>query len=79
MITNNGQRMLMASELDGAAWKKSSYSGNNEGQCVEVADLVATSYEGVAVRDSKDPSGPALLLNPAVFAGFIGHVANGRI
>lgn len=62
-----------------SAWFKSSYSGGNDSQCVEVADLTATPYAGVAVRDSRSPNGPALLLNPAAFAGFIGDVANGRI
>ncbi|MFD7015231.1 DUF397 domain-containing protein [Streptomyces sp. NPDC059928] len=79
MITNNGQRTLMAFELDGAAWKKSSYSGNNEGQCVEIADMVTTPYAGVAVRDSKNPSGPALLIDPGAYASFISSVANGQI
>jgi hypothetical protein len=34
-------------------WRKSSYSAGNNGECVEV------SYAG-AVRDSKNPAGPAL-------------------
>jgi hypothetical protein len=46
-----------------AQWRKSSYSGNNGGQCVEVA----RNLPGVvAVRDSKNP-GPALVLPPAAF------------
>ncbi|MCX4826860.1 DUF397 domain-containing protein [Streptomyces sp. NBC_01142] len=67
----------MATDLPGAAWRKSSYSGAQEGQCVEVANVVE-SHQGIAVRDSKDPNGPALLINPASFTEFIGDVANGR-
>ena len=37
-------------------WRKSSYSGNNGGQCVEVGDAARV----IAVRDSKDPHGPVL-------------------
>lgn len=48
-------------DLTNAKWRKSSYSGSNGGDCVELADAV----DGVAVRDSKDPDGPVLLLTPA--------------
>ncbi|WP_131742030.1 DUF397 domain-containing protein [Actinomadura roseirufa] len=50
-------------ELTGAAWRKSSHSGSGD-QCVEVASL---SSELRAVRDSKDPNGPALVLTPAAW------------
>ncbi|WP_083982573.1 DUF397 domain-containing protein [Actinomadura hibisca] len=40
-------------------WRKSTHSGGNGGECVELA----TSSNTVAVRDSKDPEGPNLLLN----------------
>ncbi|MBQ1076067.1 DUF397 domain-containing protein [Micromonospora sp. C31] len=43
-------------DLSRAQWKKSTRSSGN-GQCVEVADLA----DAVALRDSKDPTGPALL------------------
>jgi hypothetical protein len=43
-------------DMSGAVWRKSSYSGANGGNCVEVAAAART----VAVRDSKDPSGPVL-------------------
>ncbi|MFI7646493.1 DUF397 domain-containing protein [Micromonospora sp. NPDC049460] len=53
--------------LTAARWHKSSHSGD-EGACVEMAMLPGT----VAVRDSKDPSGPALLFPPAAWAVFAG-------
>jgi len=39
-------------------WRKSSYSGGGGGECVEVAFPPAR----VAVRDSKNPEGPVLVL-----------------
>ncbi|MFF9491278.1 DUF397 domain-containing protein [Streptomyces flaveolus] len=48
-------------------WRKASYSGDQGGNCVEVAALPAA----VAVRDSKDPAGPVLALAPAAFAAFL--------
>ncbi|MFJ9580709.1 DUF397 domain-containing protein [Streptomyces sp. NPDC101191] len=77
MTTNNG-RALMASELEGAVWKKSSYSGGSEGQCIECADVMQT-HSGIAVRDSKNPEGPALLFVAAAFIGFITAVKDGGI
>ncbi|MER7210664.1 DUF397 domain-containing protein [Streptosporangium sp. NPDC001559] len=59
--------------LGGASWRKATASGDN-GQCVEVA----TNLPGiVAVRDSKDPSGPALAFTPTQWRSFIGHVNTG--
>jgi Domain of unknown function (DUF397) len=43
-------------DMTRAAWRKSSYSGNSGGNCVEVA----TAGPVVAVRDSKNPDSPAL-------------------
>ena len=54
-------------DLAGAAWHKSSYSGNNGGDCVEVADNLR---DVVAVRDSKDPEGPVLLFSPGQWRAF---------
>ncbi|WP_406500873.1 DUF397 domain-containing protein [Streptomyces sp. NBC_01590] len=53
------------------AWFKSSYSGAEGGQCVEVA--AATTH--VHIRDSKQLSGPMLTVDPGAWAGFIGLVA----
>ena len=55
-------------DLNRADWRKSSYSGTNGGACVEVA----RNLPGVvAVRDSKDPRGPALVFDPADWAVFL--------
>jgi hypothetical protein len=53
--------------LDGAIWRKSSYSGTH-GNCVEVARNLPGI---VAVRDSKDPDGPTLIVSPAEWRAFI--------
>jgi hypothetical protein len=47
---------MMNSDLSGAIWRKSSYSGGAT-NCVDVAGGLPAI---VAVRDSKDPSGPGL-------------------
>ncbi|MEV0239311.1 DUF397 domain-containing protein [Streptomyces sp. NPDC050674] len=54
-----------------ARWRKSSYSGNTGGDCVEVADLGT----GVAVRDSKDPEAGALTVWPEAYAAFVTYVS----
>lgn len=66
-----------ASNLEGAAWFKSSYS-NGGGACIEAADLRQSPYNAVAVRDSKVPDGAALLLSSAQFSTFLAAVRNGR-
>jgi uncharacterized protein DUF397 len=54
-------------DLSRATWRKSSYSSQN-GACVEVA----TNLPGtVAVRDSKNPEGPALLIRAAEWCAFV--------
>ncbi|ROQ80855.1 uncharacterized protein DUF397 [Streptomyces sp. CEV 2-1] len=71
-------------------WFKSSYSGSDGGECLEVAyDWRKSSYSSeqggacvevaahpraVHVRDSKNPEGPALTLAPTAWAAFTGHV-----
>ncbi|NEB19115.1 DUF397 domain-containing protein [Streptomyces coelicoflavus] len=51
-----------------AQWRKSSYSSDQGGDCLEVAE---TPHATVAVRDSKTPAGPTLTLAPAVFTTFV--------
>jgi hypothetical protein len=49
-------------DLSRATWRKSSYSNGAGGSCVEIAVLTPTADDNhaIAVRDSKDPHGPAL-------------------
>jgi hypothetical protein len=51
-------------------WRKSSYSADQGGDCVEVAAMRRT----VAVRDSKNPNGPALRFTPAEWTDFIAGI-----
>ncbi|MER7589161.1 DUF397 domain-containing protein [Micromonospora sp. NPDC127501] len=56
--------------LDRLVWRKSSYSDNNGGAGVEVAE-VGTS---IAVRDSKNPGGATLRFTRSAWAGFVRRV-----
>jgi hypothetical protein len=58
-------------DLTGAVWRKSSRSNGTGGNCVEVAGNLPGV---VAVRDSKDPAGPALTFGPAAWRAFLGTV-----
>ncbi|SCL29251.1 protein of unknown function [Micromonospora nigra] len=57
--------------LTDATWRKSTRSGNNGGDCVEVADNLPGV---VGVRDSKDPTGPALAFRPSAWKAFVTQV-----
>ncbi|MBF6133153.1 DUF397 domain-containing protein [Nocardia otitidiscaviarum] len=67
----------MNSELPGARWFKSSHSGGGQ-ECVEVAFLGARG-DRVGVRDSKDPTGPALVFDAFCWDAFVGAVRSGRL
>jgi hypothetical protein len=62
-------------ELDTAMWRKSTRSGPDGGNCVEVAEL---SSERRGVRDSKDRTGPALIFTAGEWDAFIAGVKNGE-
>lgn len=63
----------MNTDLAGAKWFKSSRSGGNA-NCVEVAFL---PNNHVGVRDSKDPSGPALMFTSAEWSVFTAAATRG--
>ena len=54
-------------------WRKSSYSGNSGGNCVEVGSAAPL----VAVRDSKDPDGSVLAFAAGTWAAFAERVKAG--
>lgn len=54
-------------DLSRADWRKSSFSSSNGGNCVEVARNITGV---VAVRDSKDPDGPALVFTAGEWGSF---------
>jgi hypothetical protein len=61
-------------DLRDAAWRKSSHSGDERG-CVETAFLADGS---IAVRDSKDRSGPALVYTRREWAAFLSGAKDGE-
>lgn len=62
-------------DLSRAVWRKSSYSGGNGGQCVEVARNLPAI---VAVRDSSDRDGARLVLTPAAWTAFVDRIKRER-
>lgn len=55
-------------------WRKSSYSGSYENDCVEVA----RAERVVAVRDSKNPDGPVLAFGRTGWRGFVSGLKSAR-
>jgi hypothetical protein len=55
------------------SWQKSSYSGSNGGQCVEVA-----ASDGVLVRDSKNPDAARLGFSAQVWREFAARIKSGN-
>jgi hypothetical protein len=58
-----------------SGWYKSSYSGGDQGECLEVA----RGYADVPVRDSKAVSGPAVVFSAHGWSAFVGAVKEGRV
>ena len=57
-----------------AGWRKSSYSGNNGGACVEVANAA----RDVVVRDTTDRAGVVLSLSPGAWRALLAEVRASR-
>lgn len=55
-------------------WRKTSYSDGAGNNCVEVADFPS----GIGVRDSKNKTGPALIVSGPAWASFVRLVRSGR-
>ena len=64
---------VSAGDLRGARWRKSARS-SAQGNCIELAQLPGA---GVAVRNSRDPEGPALVFTDAELDAFLGGVKDG--
>jgi len=65
---------MPAGQLD-VMWRKSRRS-NPSGNCVELAALPARA--GVAVRNSRDPEGPALIYTAEEISAFIQGAKDGE-
>lgn len=69
-----GRHARPSHELDGARWRKGSYSGGND-NCVEIADL--QGY--IAVRDAKCPGLAPALASPTAWSRFVSAVTEGTL
>ncbi|MGY3518168.1 protein of unknown function [Micromonospora haikouensis] len=58
---------MTSPDLANVTWRKSSRSSANGSDCVEVAEISSA----LAVRDSKDPGGPALLFDRDAWSSFV--------
>jgi hypothetical protein len=61
-------RSITEHDLGEVTWRKSSYSGGDGGNCLELAAGHPTL---VPVRDSKNPTGPKLAFRPTAWTAFI--------
>lgn len=57
-------------------WRKSSYSTGGNANCVEAG---AFGKDLIAIRDSKDPAGPALAFPASSFFNFTSALCEGRL
>ncbi|WP_409471307.1 DUF397 domain-containing protein [Streptomyces sp. HC307] len=51
-------------------WTKSSHSGDQGGECLEIAPTSTTIH----IRDSKNPTGPTITLSSPAWTAFLPHV-----
>jgi hypothetical protein len=68
---------MSTSDLSSAVWRISSYSGADEGSCVEVAGIPAGRL--IATRDSTDRSGPVLTFGRPEWAALLDAVKKGDL
>ena len=69
--------MRVTPDVNTARWRKSSYSGNQQGDaCIEVCDGFAGA---VPVRDSKNLTGPVMMLDGAAWRSFVDSVKDGSL
>jgi hypothetical protein len=72
-MTSHVYNGMPAEAIQGAAWCKP-WSGSNGGACLEAAKLPGGR---VAVRQSTDPAGPALIFEPAEIRAFLAGAKEG--
>jgi hypothetical protein len=72
---NEVRNGMPATELAGARWVRSSRSAPTGGNCVEVAFLPDGH---VAIRNSRQPAGPALVFTAPEWAAFVGGAEAGE-
>ncbi|WP_432062974.1 DUF397 domain-containing protein [Streptomyces sp. S1] len=66
---------MRALDLSTVTWRKSSYSNDDGGECLEVAD----NLPHIPVRDSKTPTAPALVFATSAWASFVDGVKGGPL
>lgn len=66
---------MPAPDMTGATWRKSSRSGGNGGNCVEIG----FAGDARGIRDTKDRSYGTLAVDADTFADFVAAVKTGRL
>lgn len=66
---------MHTTNLSNATWRKSTRS-NGQANCIEVANLDSGHH---AIRDSKNPTGPALLITPTHWTTFTTALRTGKL
>ncbi|MFF7166469.1 DUF397 domain-containing protein [Streptomyces sp. NPDC008086] len=70
---DEGGQCVECATTGSLTWTKSTHSGDQNGSCVEIAE---TPHTTIAIRDSKNPAGPILNLDPAAFTTFVNWTAH---
>ena len=74
-MTNYPAPPPAVSQVPESAWIKSSYSGQNNGNCVEIAAQPSVIH----VRDSKNKQGASLSFTPEAWSAFTTLAASGTV
>jgi hypothetical protein len=74
MTAQSYRNGMPASQLTGILWHKSTFS-NPDGSCVEIAML---NEQTIAIRNSRDPHGPALIYASAEITAFLHGAKRGE-
>ncbi|MEU1211787.1 DUF397 domain-containing protein [Streptomyces sp. NPDC005791] len=70
-MPNSERTVADSSAISG--WHKSTYSGGDQGECLEVA----VGYDVVPVRDSKAVNGPAVMVSVDSWSSFVAAIRSG--